>query len=211
LSAERLITAPEALTRAVFPTFTVPAAATVEAPADAEAPDLDPLAERARAAAVAAGHAEGRAAAAAEWSGRLAAAAGALEAAAREVTACRATLAAELEAGLPDLVLLLAGKIVHRELGREDTPVGPVVRYLTRQCLGDAGPVVVRLAPDAVEALDAWRRSDEAAAALRALRIEADPALGPGDWVVETGAGFLDGRLASQLDAAWRCLGEPGP
>jgi flagellar biosynthesis/type III secretory pathway protein FliH len=40
------------------------------------------------------------------------------------------------------------------------------------------------------------------------VRVEPDPELGPGDWVLQTADGFLDGRVESQLEEAWRLITE---
>jgi flagellar biosynthesis/type III secretory pathway protein FliH len=67
----------------------------------------------------------------------------------------------------------------------------------------------VRIAPATLEALDEWRRSEEGAKVLGpTVRLEADPALGAGEWLLQTDDGFLDGRVESQLEEAWRLLGE---
>jgi flagellar biosynthesis/type III secretory pathway protein FliH len=36
--------------------------------------------------------------------------------------------------------------------------------------------------------------------------VEPDDTLGAGEWLIETGDGFLDGRVESQLEEAWRFL-----
>jgi flagellar assembly protein FliH len=154
---------------------------------------------------VARGREEGRAAALAEWSPQLAALAAALERTIASVGAERARLAAEVAETVPAVAVRLAQKLIERELaGGEDAvrrALDPVLRRLAQ-----GGVAAVRVAPDVAQALEAWRGD---ASGLAGVTIHADGALGRGDWIIETDAGFLDGRLATQLDEAARILTEP--
>jgi flagellar biosynthesis/type III secretory pathway protein FliH len=173
--------------------------------ARAPAEDAARVRESARREGVARGREEGRAAALAEWSPRLAALAAALEQVTANVAAERARLAAEIAETVPAVAVRLARKVVERDLaGGEDAvrrALDPVLRRLAQSAV-----TAVRLAPDVAQALEAWRRD---AGALANVAIHADGALGRGDWIIETDAGFLDGRLATQLDEAARILTEP--
>ena len=195
--------------RALFPSFRREAAA-----ADPVAPrgaEQDPGAqrERARREAFEAGLREGRAAAYEEWTLRLAEAAASLERAGQLLLARRAELAAELDRQLPRVLLLLARKVIQREIALEDSAEAAAIRGLTERLAGWEEPVAVRLNPRAAEALEAWRaQPGPATAAVQAVRIEADASLAPGEWLVETRDGFLDGRIESQLEEAWRLLTE---
>ena len=61
--------------------------------------------------------------------------------------------------------------------------------------------------PTMVDAVEEWRRSGGGpAAAGSGVRIEPDDTLGAGDLLLETDDGFLDGRVESQLEEAWRFL-----
>jgi flagellar biosynthesis/type III secretory pathway protein FliH len=154
---------------------------------------------------VARGREEGRAAALAEWSSRLAALAAALERTIASVGAERSRLAAEVAETVPAVAVRLARKLIERELaGGEDAvrrALDPVLRRLAQSAV-----TAVRVAPDVAQALEAWRGD---ASALAGVAIHADGTLSPGDWIIETDAGFLDGRLATQLDEAARILTEP--
>jgi flagellar assembly protein FliH len=172
------------------------------------AAELEALRQAARAEGFEAGAREGRARAHAEWSGRLSSAVQALEAACRTLLACRVELAAEVERQLPAVVFTLTRKILQQELAVSQTAAQTAIRSVTERLAGCERPVVVRLGHEAMEAFEAWRRSDAGAAAGAGVRIELDRELGPGDWVVQTGDGFLDGRVESQLDEAWRLVTE---
>jgi flagellar biosynthesis/type III secretory pathway protein FliH len=194
--------------RAAPPRAAVPGRASADAAALA-AREIEAIRERARAEAFEAGLREGRAAALREWSGRLDRAVRSVEDAARSLLAARVELAAQVDRELPKLLLTLAGKVLHQELSVSQTAAQTVIRGLTERLAGWDRPVVVRLAPDMAETFEAWRGSDDGArAAGPGVRIEADGQLGPGEWVLDTGDGFLDGRVASQLEEAWRLVTE---
>jgi len=194
--------------RAVFPTFTpalvvdvVPAARSAEVEAE----------ERRREALVAArveGAREAREAAFRDWSERLASVSAALESAARELAAHRAAVGAEVERETARLVMILGRKIMQRELTLAATGSDAVIRVVAERLASTDAAVAVRLDPATADAFAAWRRETAAA---RGVRVEADPGLASGDWVIETRDGFLDGRLASQLEEAWRLIEESHP
>ena len=154
------------------------------------------------------GQAEGRAAAQTEWESRLAALAESLAAAARGLLGRRIELAAEVERQLPKLALLLTRKVLHQELAHSDVAAQTVIRGVAERLAGLGRPVVVRLAPPLAEAFDAWRRQSGAQTPEQHIRVEADPTLGPGEWLLDEGDSLVDGRIESQLDEAWRLLSE---
>ena len=166
------------------------------------------LREQARAEGLMQGQAEGRAAAQTEWESRLAALAESLAAAARGLLGRRIELAAEVERQLPKLALLLTRKVLHQELAHSDVAAQTVIRGVAERLAGLGRPVVVRLAPPLAEAFDAWRRQSGAQTPEQHIRVEADPTLGPGDWLLDEGDSLVDGRIESQLDQAWRLLSE---
>jgi flagellar assembly protein FliH len=171
--------------------------------------EIEALREAARAEGFQAGLGEGRAAAYAEWAGRLRALAGALDEAARALLARRVELAAEVDRQLPRVVLLLTRRILQAELAAADTAARTVMRSLGAELAGLATPVALRVEPRTAEAFEAWRRQEPSdPRLLPGVRLEADPALGPGEWVVETQDGFLDGRIEARLEQAWRLLTE---
>jgi len=166
------------------------------------------LREQARAEGLMQGQAEGRAAAQTEWESRLAALAESLAAAARGLLGRRIELAAEVERQLPKLALLLTRKVLHQELAHSDVAAQTVIRGVAERLAGLGRPVVVRLAPPLAEAFDAWRRQSGAQTPEQHIRVEADPTLGPGEWLLDEGDSLVDGRIESQLDEAWRLLSE---
>ncbi len=186
---------------ALFPRFlpTPPPPAPVPSPADgirkaAEAEARQRAVREAEAAARAEAEARGRQAMAA------------LHAAAVRLSARADELTAELDRALPDAVFLLARLV----LGREVTLDAGAMREAIGAALASLRetPTVLHVDPGAFAALEAWRTDGGAPSA--SLSIVADPALAAGDWLVETDDGFRDGRLASQLEAAWRLVDEAG-
>jgi flagellar assembly protein FliH len=203
LSAETTIKA------ARFPTFVL-AQELYEPPPPAPTPEDE--AEVARAAAHAEGYArglaDGRAAALAEWTPKLSALAGALEGVATTARARAAQLAAEIEQALPRAIVLLARKVVERELTAGEDAVHEAAARVARRLTGiDA--IAVRVAPEIAQALAAWLRETDAPARLDGVAVQPDASLERADWMIETVPGFLDGRLVTQLEEAWRALTEP--
>jgi flagellar biosynthesis/type III secretory pathway protein FliH len=171
-------------------------------PAEAEA-----LRAEARAEGLTIGIREGRALAEREWAGHLERVVRSLEEAALALLASRVELAAQVERQLPKLVLALTRKVIHQELSVSQTAAQTVIRGLAERLAGCERPVVVKLNPQMLDAFEGWRRSEEGdRAAGPRVRVEADAALGVGEWVLQTGEGFLDGRVESQLEEAWRLL-----
>jgi flagellar biosynthesis/type III secretory pathway protein FliH len=174
----------------------------------AVAAETERLRGRIRAEATELGRREGRAAAQTEWSGRMAAAVESLEAAARGLLARRVELAAEVERQLPRLLAVLVRKVLGAELAVSDTAVRTIVRHVTERLAGYDRPVTIRLHPAMLEPFQEWRRTAGAEAVPSGVRVEVDASLGPGDWLLETGDGFIDGRVESQLEEAWSRLAE---
>lgn len=192
--------------RAVFPTFaTVAPAADIVLPA--RSAEVEAEERRREALAAARVEAAARAAAFQEWSERLTTLSAALEGAARELSAHRAAVTAAVGLETARLVMLLGRKVMQRELSLAATGSDALIRMVAERLAGAEAAVAVRLAPATAETFAAWRRQTAVAGG---VRIDADPGLAPGDWVIETRDGFLDGRLASQLEEAWRLIEESG-
>jgi flagellar biosynthesis/type III secretory pathway protein FliH len=170
--------------------------------------DAEMLRAQARAQGCEEGRAAGRAAAYAEWNARLGALASGLEQMGRALAARRLELAAEVDRRLPALALLLGEKIVRQELGSSTTAAQTVIRGVSERLAGGGRAVAVRIAPQLCEAFETWRASAGAEAAPATLRVEADATLGAGEWLLETDDGFLDGRIESQIESAWRTVSE---
>jgi flagellar biosynthesis/type III secretory pathway protein FliH len=202
LSAETLVKP------ARFPTFA--AAEPPAPPPPPKRPAVDEMAtirEAARRDGLARGLEEGRAAALEEWAPRLAALAGALEETLGAARAERQRLAAEVTAVVPEVALTLARKVIEREVGDAERALRTVVAALARR-VTERGVGTVRVAPEIAVALDAWR-AEAGAGGLDGLAIRADDTLRPGDWIIETDGGAIDGRLGVQFDEATRILTEP--
>jgi len=171
--------------------------------------EAEALRERARTEGFEAGIREGRAMAHTEWAGRLERAVRSLDEAALALLASRVELAAQVERQLPKLLLALARKVIYQELTISQTAAQTVIRGLAERLAGCERAVAVRLNPQVLEAFEGWRRSEDAKRpAGPGVRVEPDATLGPGEWVLQTGDGFLDGRVESQLEEAWRLLEE---
>jgi len=169
--------------------------------------DVESLRASARAEGLAIGLREGRERAHAEWAARLEQATRALDGAGRALLGARVDLAASVERQLPRLLLVLARKVIHQELTVSQTAAQTVIRGIAERLGGSQHAVVVKLHPATVEAFEAWKSASHGeSSAASLLRIEADPTLAPGEWLLETGDGFLDGRVESQLEEAWRLL-----
>jgi len=165
------------------------------------------LREQARAEGLAIGIREGRAVAQREWGGNLERVVRSLEEAALALLASRVELAVQVERQLPKLVLALTRKVIHQELSVSQTAAQTVIRGVAERLAGCERAVVVKLNPQMLDAFEGWRHSEEGErAAGPGLRVEADAELGAGEWVLQTGDGFLDGRVESQLEEAWRLL-----
>jgi flagellar assembly protein FliH len=191
-----------------FPTF--PSIDDVVAkvlPLPTAAAQADAAREAARREGLLSGQEEGRAAALADWAPRLSTLAAALEQAIATAHAERERLAAEISEVVPHVAVLLARKVIERELADVEAAVRSAIQSVTRR-LADGGVVAVRVAPDIAEALDAWRRDGDGPTALGGITIHADEALNRGDWIIESDGGFLDGRLATQLEEAGCLLRE---
>lgn len=169
--------------------------------------ELESLRSAAHAEGLAIGLREGRERAQAEWAARLEQATRALEGAGQALLAARVEVAASVERELPRLLLVLARKVLRQELTVSQTAAQTVIRGIAERLGGCAHASVVKLHPASVEAFEAWRSAGhEESNATSLLRVQPDPALGPGEWLLETGDGFLDGRVESQLEEAWRLL-----
>jgi flagellar biosynthesis/type III secretory pathway protein FliH len=171
------------------------------------AEEAEAVREAARREGLARGHQEGRAAALADWAPRLTALAAALEEAITVARGERERLAAELVETVPHVAVQLARKVIERELADGEGAVRAAVAAVARR-LAQGGGSIVRVAPGVAHALDAWRDQGDEAAALAGVVIQVDEGLRPGEWMIETEGGVLDGRLATQLEEAARILTE---
>lgn len=108
---------------------------------------------------------------------------------------------------LVDLATAIAGKIVRREIAKDNEYVVKLVRRSLRR-VGGAHDVTVRLNPADLDAVKAARTDlvGEAGAGQR-VRFEADRRVEKGGCLVETPDFVVDGQARTQLDRAREALG----
>jgi flagellar biosynthesis/type III secretory pathway protein FliH len=115
-------------------------------------------------------------------------------------------LAEQARADALEIGFQVARKILETEIRTSPEPLFALVRSALRRA-GDSRRIALRLAPD-----DAARiQGDEGRAALEgmtAARVEVfpDPSLQPGDCLVETDYGRIDGRLETRLGELQRAI-----
>jgi flagellar biosynthesis/type III secretory pathway protein FliH len=173
-------------------------AAVILADAEAEAAALRREAEEGRAAVRAAAERAGRAEGLAQAAAALAGAA-----------AARDRWLAEAEGDVAGLALEVARRLVGRELAADPGAVVGVAREALRAARGRRR-VALRLHPASAAALREASGELGALAAVPSVALVEDPALDPGDVVVETEAGEVDGRLAARLEAFRQALAAGG-
>ncbi len=123
--------------------------------------------------------------------------------------AARDRLLAAAERELADLAIAVARKVLGRELAQPGA-----VRSIAAAALAQARgrrEVVLRVSPADAAALRDAAAPLGAILERAALSVREDPALAPGDVVVETEAGHVDARVETQLAALARALAETPP
>jgi len=171
-------------------------AAQLVAGAEAEAEAVRRAAGEVRAAAREQGLAEGRREAAAELENRLS-----------ELAEAQRRWLARAEVEVIDLAVEMARRILGREL-RGDPAVACQGLAAALRAAGPRRALRVRLHPASVASLRTGAVSAEEGSVAPGLELVADPDLAPGDVVVETEAGQVDGRIARRLEAFRSALGE---
>ncbi|WP_159798815.1 FliH/SctL family protein, partial [Puerhibacterium puerhi] len=135
-----------------------------------------------------------------------AAALAALERAARAAQDREAAVLAEAEHALHTAALELAAVVLGVELADDDRSARTALaRVLEHPQTPDA--VTVHLHPRDLQALTA-AQARTGAALPDGVRLEADPALAPGDAVARHPHGYLDARLATALERARAALND---
>jgi flagellar biosynthesis/type III secretory pathway protein FliH len=159
------------------------------ASAEAEAEAVRQAAAQDRAAAREEGRAEGLRAASGQVAERLA-----------ELAEAQERWLARAEREALDLAVEMARRIVDREL-RSDPAAAGHGALLALRAAGRRRALRVRLHPDTVAELRRRAPALAQATAGASLELAGDPALQPGDVVVESEAGVVDGRIATRLEA----------
>jgi len=153
-----------------------------------EAEEVRRAAGQVRAAAAEEGRAEG-----------LRAGAGQLQASLAALREAQAAWLARAEVEALDLAVEMARRILGRELRLDPAAAGEGARAAL-QAAGRRRSLRVRLHPDGVAQLRDGQAALGASVEGGVLELLADPSLLPGDVVVETEAGQVDGRIASRLE-----------
>lgn len=166
------------------------------ASAEAEAGAVRAAAAEVRAAAVAEGRAEG-----------LREAACALERRLTELALAQARWGALAEAEALELAVEMARRILGREL-RLDPGAAAAGALAALRAAGIGGRLRVRLHPESAAELRLRLPSLSPQAGEGGLELVSDPALLPGDVVVETAGGQVDGRIDSRLEGFRAALGQ---
>ncbi len=100
----------------------------------------------------------------------------------------------------------VASRILETETRSNPEAIFSLVRSALRKA-GDSRRVVVRVSPGDAGALETGRdRLGDGVLAAARVEIVADATLGPGDCLVETDFGQVDGRLATRLSEAKRAV-----
>lgn len=175
-----------------------------EAPrADEAADDGDNLVElsvQAYAEGFARGRLEGEAAAREE--GRIAVSN--LMSIAERVGGHRAEVAADLEASVVELAMLVAERVLHAEVSAASAQLAARLAAAGVERLGRCEQLAVRVHPSDLAHVKA-----DAALAGANIAFSADAALAPGDAIVESEVGRVDGRMRAMLDEVQATLCAP--
>jgi flagellar assembly protein FliH len=173
-------------------------AAALVAGAEAEAAEVRRAAGEVRAAAREQGWAEGRQEAGVELAARLS-----------ELAEAQRRWLARAEAEVLDLAVEMARRILGREL-RSDPAAACQGLAAALRAAGARRGLRVRLHPAGVASLRVGAASAGQGSEAAGLELVADPDLAPGDVVVESEAGQVDGRIARRLEAFRSALDEEG-
>jgi len=105
-----------------------------------------------------------------------------------------------------EIGFLVARRILEAELSTSPEALFALVRSALKRA-GDSRRVVVRVHPGAMAGLAGPAASGELSASAARLELQADPALEPGDVMVDTDFGRVDGRLRTRFEELYRAAG----
>jgi flagellar assembly protein FliH len=125
-----------------------------------------------------------------------------LEAAVKELRQQGERLAQQARSDALELGMLVAKKILERELTTNHEALFALIKSAIRR-VGDAHTTTVRLCPADAQHLET---QSESVLTLGEVKIVADESLGPGDVMVDTEHHTVDGRLATRLEEVARAL-----
>jgi flagellar assembly protein FliH len=117
----------------------------------------------------------------------------------REALAGRAEVLDAAQGQLLDLAFAMARQILKTELTLQPGAALPMLEAALAKLKGEEEPQV-RLSPQTLAVLEEHRgRLLAALPGARRIALEADPGLEPGDFVVQSNQGFVDGRVDRQV------------
>jgi flagellar assembly protein FliH len=119
----------------------------------------------------------------------------------------RGQLLHEAEDDLLKLSVLIARKIVLRELTTDPGVLADLVRGAL-DLAAEGGEVVVRLNPEEYAVVIKCREFEELLSEKRGIALKGDPAVGRAGCLVETARGNFDAGMEAQLDEIFRRLTE---
>jgi len=105
----------------------------------------------------------------------------------------------EAEPEVAKLAVQIARVVLKREISLHPDAIVDLVRDALARATGEE-VVTVRTAPGDTALLEPLRMGLETEEEIRSLRVEGDPALEPGDCILETPRGTIDERLPVQLE-----------
>jgi flagellar assembly protein FliH len=129
-----------------------------------------------------------------------------LRSAADEIRTLREKVVREAEDDLLRLVLMIARKVILREVSQDRTILLRLVQAATSG-LAERTEITVRLNPSDHTMITAsheeqFRRELQT----EGMRLKADPAISPGDCQIDTDMGTIDAGIEAQLEEIYRCL-----
>jgi flagellar biosynthesis/type III secretory pathway protein FliH len=108
-------------------------------------------------------------------------------------------LAEQARADALELAFMIARRILEREIHTDPVALLSLIRSAITRA-GEANQITVRLSPQDAEALQAaGHQLNEQTFSLATVTLILDPKLGPGDCIIETNLGTVDGRLTTRL------------
>lgn len=119
----------------------------------------------------------------------------------------RSQLMHEAEEDLLKLSVLIARKVMMRELELDPTLVAGLVRKAV-ELASDEGEIVVRLNPDEYAVVAYSQEMQALSRDKRRVTLKEDPSVGPAGCVVETVRGNIDAGFDAQLEEILRRLSE---
>lgn len=102
-----------------------------------------------------------------------------------------------------EIGFLVARRILEAELSTGPEALFALVKGALKRA-GDSRLVRVRCHPSSVQALDGQAAAGQLGVTAATVEVVADPGLEPGDVIVDTDFGKVDGRLATRLEELYR-------